>query len=186
MNLSKQNEGLPFIKMMMLLSSLSPLFILLAARGMNGLIDDFYLWLGTSVLVVVPYLIVQLRIYLATKRDDTFILNTEKANDNKDYLFTYFFTILLPLFSISISTTRELSAIILALIFVLFILWNMNLHFVNIFFAVSGYRVFTIESENSAILITYRRRIPADLTQIKAHRLSNSVFIEQKNHNYAD
>lgn len=185
MNEVKHSEGLPFIKFMMLMSSMSPLFILFAARGMNDLVKDFYIWLATSFLVLVPNLIVLLRVKIAIKNDDTFMINTTNVSNNKEYLFTYFFTVLLPLFSISISTVQEFTAISLAMIFVLFILWNMNLHFVNIFFALAGYRVYTVRSFNSAILITYRHDIPDTIENIKAHRLGNSVFIELKKYNYA-
>ena len=73
-----------------------------------------------------------------------------------------------------------------AICLVLFVLWNMNLHFVNILFAMQGYRVYTIESYESAILLTTRSTLPKNLNEIKVHRLSSSVFIELKKYNYAN
>jgi len=35
-----------------------------------------------------------------------------------------------------------------------------------------------------SILLTTRQHIPRNLSEIKAHRISNSVFIELKNYKY--
>jgi len=180
----KTNEGLPLVKLMMLLSSMAPLFILVGVRGMDKVICDKYLWIAVSSLVIIPYLILRLRIYRSVKSNDTFLIDVTEAKNNKEYLFTYLFTVLLPLYSVAITDNREFAAMIFAICFVIFVLWNMNLHFINIFFAVAGYRVYTIESFNSSVLLTKRTRIPTDIKELKVHRLSNTVFIELNNHNY--
>ena len=182
----KTTEGLPFVKLMMLISSMAPLFILVGVRGMDKVICDNYLWITISCLVIIPYLILRLRIYGAVKSDDTFVIDISEAKNNKEYLFTYLFTVLLPLYSIEITSPRGFSAMLVAIALVIFVLWNMNLHFINIFFAIRGYRVYTIDdsSFNSSILLTRRTRIPNNLKKIKVHRLSNTVFIELNNHSY--
>src|SRR5690606_23527408 len=100
------------------------------------------------------------------------------------YLFTYLFTVLLPLYSVSITTDREFAAVVVAILFIMFVLWNLNLHFINILFALQGYKVYTLEDLDGAILLSTRSHIPKKITEIKVHRLSNSVFIELKDHNY--
>jgi len=90
------------------------------------------------------------------------------------------------LYSVTIETKREFGAIMFAICFIIFILWNMNLHYVNVLFAFQGYRVYTIESYDSAVLLTTRTSIPKNIKEIKVHRLSNSVFIELKNYDYAN
>lgn len=169
----KTNEGLPLVKFMMLLSSMAPLFLLVGIRGMDGVISDKHLWISIALLLVIPFIIVKLRIHYSIKSNDVFVLNISETKNNKEYLFTYLFTVLLPLYSVTINENREFGAITFAICFVIFVLWNMNLHFVNILFAVQGYRVFTIESFDSAILLTTRSTIPKNIKEIKVHRLSN-------------
>lgn len=182
----KTNDGLALVKFMMLLSSMAPLFLLVGIRGMDSVIVDKHLWIAVACLVLIPYLVLQLRIRLSIKSNDTFVLDVTDVKNNKEYLFTYLFTVLLPLYSVTISNNREFGAMMFAICFVIFVLWNMNLHFVNILFAFMGYRVFTIESFDSAILLTTRTTIPKDLKELKVHRLSNTVFIELKNYRYAN
>lgn len=182
----KTSEGLPLVKFMMLLSSMAPLFLLVGIRGMDDVVDDKHLWIAVILLLIIPFFIVKLRIHFAVKSNDVFVLDVSETKNNKEYLFTYLFTVLLPLYSVTISDNREFGAIIFAICLVIFVLWNMNLHFVNILFAIQGYRVFTIESFDSAILLTTRSTIPKNINELKVHRLSNTVFIELKKHNYAN
>ena len=177
---------MPFVKFMMLLSSMAPLFLLVGIRGMDKLIDVKHLWLIISLLIIIPYSVLQIRIFLAKKSNDTFNLDIKDCKNNKEYLFTFLFTVLLPLYSVSIDSHREFVAVMFAVCFVIFVLWNMNLHFINIFFAFQGYRVYTLENGQSVILLTPRHSIPSDLKELRAHRLSNSVFIQLKKYNYAN
>ncbi len=182
----KSNEGLPLVKFTMLVSSMAPLFLLVGIRGMETVVDDNHLQIAVTLLLTLPFIIIKLRIYFARKSNDVFVLDVSDSKNNKEYLFTYLFTVLLPLYSVSINDNREFGAVLFAICLVLFVLWNMNLHFVNILFAIQGYRVYTIESYESAILLTTRSSIPKDLYEIKVHRLSSSVFIELKKYNYAN
>ncbi len=138
------------------------------------------------ISIIAPYLILRLRIYRSVKSNDTFLLNVTEVKSNKEYLFTYLFTVLLPLYSVAITNKRDFSAMIVAICFVIFVLWNMNLHFINILLALQGYKVYTIESHDCAVLLTRRVRFAADLKELKVHRLSNSVFIELNNYSYGN
>ncbi len=186
----KQKEGLPFVKLMMLLSSMAPLFLLVAIRGIqikDGselLITAKHTWIAVGCLIVIPYVVIKLRIQSSKKSNDVFTVDVKEASLNKEYLFTYLFTVLLPLYSVSISSLNEFYAVICAIAFVLFALWNMNLHFINIFFAFNNYRVFSLPNQNGAVLLSTRQNISNNLEKIKAHRLSNSVFNELKNYKY--
>ena len=182
----KHSEGLPLVKLMMLLSSMAPLFVLVGVRGMNNLIDDTHLWIAIGILVIVPYLILRWRIWSAKKSNDTYIVDVTDWRSNKEYLFTYLFTVLLPLYSVAITSNREFVAVVFAICFVIFVLWNLNLHFINVLFALQGYRVLTLENFNGAILLTTRSHIPKNISELKVHRISNSVFIELKNFVYDD
>jgi hypothetical protein len=189
MSISKKvrnDEGLPVVKLMMLLSSLAPLFILIGIRGMDKLINYNLLWIIIGLILIIPFTILLLRIQAAKKSDDKFNVNVQQSKLNKEYLFTYLFTVLLPLYSVTVTSEKELIAIFFAILFVIFVLWNLNLHFINIFFAAKGYKVYTLPNQDSAILLSIRNNIPEDIISITAHRLSNSVFIELKNYDYGN
>ena len=179
----KQKEGVPIIRLLMIISSLAPLFIMLAFRGANNIISDELLWIITGAILFVPTVFIYLRIKISIKNREIFELTTENTTQNKEYLFTYLFTILLPLYSLSITSCRELLAVLSAIVFVMLVLWNMNLHYINILFALFGYRIFTLKADDSKLLISTKHYIDDKIT--KAHRLSNSVYIEVKNHDYS-
>ena len=183
-NTLKNNEGLPVVKFMMLLSSLAPLFILVGIRGMDNIVNYSLLWIVIGLLLIIPFGVLLLRVYFAKKNDDKYTVNIRDNRLNKEYLFTYLFTVLLPLYSVTVTNEKEFFAILFAIFFVVFVLWNLNLHFINIFFALKGYKVYTLPQQESAILLTTRNFLDNELNTITAHRLSNNVFIELKGYNY--
>lgn len=178
----QQKEGVPFIRLMMIISSLTPLFIMLSFRGAGDVISDYTLWIITSSVLLLPTLFIYLRIKVSMKNKEIYELPTENNTLNKEYLFTYLFTILLPLYSLSITSLRELLAVFSAILFVMLVLWNMNLHYINILLAMFGYRVFTLKTDDSKLLISSKQYL--NNKSIKAHRISNSVYIEVKNYDY--
>ena len=181
----QQKEGLPVIKMMMLLSSMAPLFLLIGLRGIDQkVICDKILWIGISILVIIPLMFTAIRIMAAKKNRDILKVDITQTSNNKDYLFTYLFTVLLPLYSFTITSDRDAFALLFALVVVIFVLWNMNLHFINFFFAMQGYKVYTLDSVEGAILLSTRHILPKNQNLLSVHRLSNSVFIELKGYNY--
>ena len=75
---------------------------------------------------------------------------------------------LLPFYREEMAGYRDFAAMIFALIFIVFLFWRLNLHYMNVLFAFAGYQVFTIsppEDENrhtgkeNYVLITYRRAV---------------------------
>jgi len=84
------------------------------------------------------------RLKLAMKRGTLRTIDVERAEDHRDHLLVYLFAVLLPLFDANIGRARDSAATILAFVFVVFLFWHLNLHYMNVFFAIAGYRVFTI------------------------------------------
>ena len=73
--------------------------------------------------------------------------------------------------------------------FIVFLFWHLNLHYMNVFFALFNYRVFTISSPQDGnphtgrepfVLITRRRHLSPD-DRIVAYRLSDTVYLECNN-----
>jgi hypothetical protein len=171
----------------MVLSSISPLFILWAIRG-NTLIPDRY-FIGFCVLmVVVPNAFLWLRIQTARKQEDKRELTVGKADDHRDHILVYLFAMLLPLYSEELGSWRNLGSALAALGFIVFLFWHLNLHYMNLLFATRGYRVFTVyppadgnllSGKASHALITPRVSLsPGD--RLVAYRLSDTVYLEMQ------
>ncbi|MCX7769199.1 MAG: hypothetical protein N2110_09305 [Flavobacteriales bacterium] len=170
---------------MMVLSSISPLFILWAIRG-NNLISDKW-FIGFCVLMFIgPNVFLWLRIQTAKKQSDKREIVVGTAEDNRKHILVYLFAMLLPFYSQEIYSWRDFGATIAALGFIIFLFWHLNLHYMNLIFAVGGYRVFTIapphddnpfSSRIPQVLIT-RRLTLSPGEHIIAHRLSNTVYFE--------
>ncbi|MEZ4503636.1 MAG: hypothetical protein R3C39_13505 [Dehalococcoidia bacterium] len=174
-------------RLLLVLSSISPLFILWAVRGSDR-ISDAYFVPACVLAVLVPNAFLWLRIRTAVKLRETRELVIGRADDQRDHLLVYLFTMLLPLYTASVGTWRDISAALVALGFIVFLFWHLNLHYMNLAFAICGYRVFTIYApddgnsltDRSGIaLITRRESVAADL-RVTVYRLSNTVYLERQ------
>jgi hypothetical protein len=87
---------------------------------------------------------------------------------------------------VNLQDGREFAATVVALIFILFLFWHLNMHYMNLLFALCGYRVFTVtphagnrhSSVASFVLLT-KRVVLVEGEQLETYRLSDSVFIEK-------
>jgi hypothetical protein len=178
-------EGLKIARLLMVLSSVSPLFILWAIRG-TTLAPDAYFLTGCAVMVVLPNAFLWVRIAIAKKNEEKREIVVGTAEDHREHLLVYLFAMLLPFYADTLSTWRGVTAALAAVGFVVFLFWHLNLHYMNIVFAVLGYRVFTIYPGSDAnpisgrlsyVLIT-RRVSLATGDRITAYRISDTVYIE--------
>ena len=168
-------EGLPFIRIMFMLSCLAPLFILMMIRGINmDLCYDNTLKLICTCFIVVPLFFVLLRIIIAKQQNDKLQIEIKEVTQNKEYVFTYFFTVLLPLYGIALTNNRELYAYLTAIILIFLILFRLNLYYTNIFFILFKYNVYVIKP-NNYIILSKKELTPNSI--IVPYRLSNSVYI---------
>jgi hypothetical protein len=178
-------EGLRAARLLMVLSSISPLFILWAIRG-NSLIPDQCFIGFCALMVVVPNAFLWLRIRMAMKQSDKREITVGTADDHRDHILVYLFAMLLPFYSEDLGTWRDLSATVAALAFIVFLFWHLNLHYMNLVFAALGFRVFTVyppadgnplTGKTRQALITRRvSLVPGD--RIVAYRLSDTVYLE--------
>lgn len=178
-------EGLKAARVLMVLSSISPLFILWAIRG-NSLFPDSWFIGFCLLMVAVPNGFLWLRIQVAKHRRDTRVITVGAADDHRDHILVYLFAIMLPFYSVAINSWRDFGATLAALAFIVFLFWHLNLHYLNLLFAAFHYRVFTISppldgnplsGRDRQALITRRVSIsPGE--RISAYRLSDTVYIE--------
>lgn len=184
---ARRREGLAFTRLMMVLSSMAPLFILWALRG-SALVDDRVLLSVCAGLVLVPLFVLWLRIALARRAADRVPLRVEAADDHRDHILVYLIAMMLPFYSAELGSWRYLAATLCAVGLVVLLFWHLNLHYLNLFFVVFGYRVFTVRAgagEGSThrsppwVVITRRARLePGD--QLTVVRVSNTVYIEEE------
>jgi hypothetical protein len=170
----------------MVVGSLAPLFILWAIRGAPPIPDCY--WIGACLgLVVAPNLVLVWRWRIARRRNDHRTIVIAVARDQSGDLLVYLFAMLLPLYTANLTNERELFSVAAAFVFIVFLFWHMNLHYMNIVFAVLGYRVYTIEMEarpgspgRSVVLLSKRHSAPSTGTSIIGLRLSDTVFLEKE------
>jgi len=178
-------EGLRAARLLMVLSSISPLFILWAIRG-NSLVPDRWFIVFCALMVVVPNVFLWLRICVARQQADQRELTVGTADDHRDHILVYLFAMLLPFYSEDLGTWRDLGATIAALAFIVFLFWHLNLHYMNLIFAARGLRVFTVYPPADGNPLTGKARhavitrrvslAPGD--RIIAYRLSDTVYLE--------
>lgn len=185
----KITQRLGFTRLLMVLSSFSPLFILWGFRGTNTLSD--YIFIPVCIaLVVVPNIILALRIFLARKNNDSKSFKVLEIKDQSDHILVYLFAMLIPLYDANLGSDRDFYALCFALFLVIFLFWKLNLHYINILFSLFGYNIFTILIErsvntqttvcSSVILISKNDYLGAK-KDIIAYRISDTVFLEKEN-----
>ncbi len=179
-------EGLRIIRLLMVISSLSPLFILWMIRGVPN-VSDYYLVLICILFIAIPNFALYERWQIAKRNSDIKMLKIGKSDDARNHLLVYLFAILFPLYDVNLGSDRQFYASIAALLFIVFIFWHLNMHYINIIYAIAGYKVYTVfpGSQSGAgfvepyVLITTRSYL-SDGMDIKAYRLSDTVFFETK------
>jgi hypothetical protein len=182
---SGANQGLPIARLLMVAGSLAPLFFLWAIRGAPP-IPDVY-WIATCLtLAIVPNLVLVWRWRIAKRNNDHRIIVVSTARDQSEHLLLYLFAMLLPLYTANLANERELLSVVAAFVFIVFLFWHMNLHYMNIVFAIMGYRVYTIEmkssqgsSKRSVVLLSKRDAPPLTGASADGLRLSDTVFVEK-------
>lgn len=163
-----------FMRLMLVLACMAPLFILMAIRGVGTVPWEIY-FPGFLALALIPNAYLAIRIWVAVRNNDRKIIRVTSTTDNREQLITYVFAMLLPLFQAAVATEQDLYAAGAALLFVIFIFGHMELYYMNFFFALGGYRVLSIRPDPGSgdqsvahVLITKRSRIAgADITPIR-------------------
>lgn len=169
----------------MVLSSISPLFILWAIKG-NAVIPECLFLIFCALMVAVPNAVLAARVWIAIRRDDRRNLTVSGYDDHRAHVIAYLFSLLLPFYRQELESWRDLTSMIVALAFIVFLFWHLHLHYINLIFAIFNFRVFTIHppgDENpytgreSLVLITRRSHIPEG-EQLTALRLTNTLYLE--------
>ena len=182
---STHSEGLKAVRLCMVLGSISPLFIFWAIQGSRFISDDWLLPI-CALMVIVPNAVLLLRFRTAKKQADKRVLTVGTSDDHRHHILVYLFAMLLPFYSADLESWRSLSAALAALAFIVFLFWHLNLHYMNLAFALLGYRVFMIcppldgnQLTGKTLYTVITRRVnlsPGE--QLIAYRLSDTVYVE--------
>lgn len=190
MRAEKTREGLSTVRFVLVWSSLSPVFILWAIRGVDPVSD----WVWAPIcgfLFLLPTFIIWLFIIRAKSNQNTKTVTPKSAKDQREHLLTYLFAMLIPIFDANLDGYRDLTAIFTALGFVVFLFWHLRLHYMNLIFAIFGFRIFTVEAVSGTTradrdgqrLATYavlskRHHIPSDVP-LTGWRLGGNVLVDR-------
>lgn len=141
---AKAGDGLPFVRFILVWSSLSPVFILWAIRGTKA-VDACIFTVACLVLFLAPTLVLWAFWARAVANDTVRDIKVLKAEDPKDHVLTYLFAMLIPLFQSNLDDLRQLAVAVVAFGMIMFLFWHMKLHYMNFVFAVLQYNIFTVK-----------------------------------------
>lgn len=177
-------EGLRFWRLCMVLGGFAPLFSLIALRGI-GAVPDRWLWVACAALVVIPTVFLVLRLWSVCQSTSPQRLQVGRVDEAGPHILTYLFATLLPFYRQDIGELRDLVAVSLAVVFIVFLFWHLNLHYVNIFLAIAGFRIHTIRprdddpnpyTSRTPIIVVTRSRSLTPGGTIWAYRLSDTLY----------
>ena len=177
-------EGLGFLRFCMVLAGFAPLFVLMAIRGIE-IVPDIWLWTACASLLAVPTLLLLLRLLVVWRYEPPRHIVVGQVEESRSHILIYLFATYLPFYRQDLGNMRDLIAIVVAILFVIFLFWHLNLHYVNILLAVFGYRVYTIRPKDNeenpftsriALVVITRQRSLVPGRNIKGYRLSDSLY----------
>ncbi|MGO7545440.1 hypothetical protein AB9E34_06665 [Rhizobium leguminosarum] len=190
MNSEKVEEGLGLVRFILVWSSLSPVFLLWAVRGVDAIADC--VWIPVClVLFALPTVLLYIFLRISRYYHNVKTITVVTAKDQREHLLTYLFAMLIPLFDANLDEVRDVTSVFIAFIFITFLFWHVRLHYMNLIFAILGYRIYTVEvklsaaSEMPARLATYaiisRRHYLPEQSPLTGYRLGGNVLVDEKN-----
>lgn len=179
------NDGPLLKRLVLVLSSMSPLFILWFIRGVD-LGPDWMLWVVCAVFIIVPNGYLALLWHRAVNKGAHVSLEVGDIDDRRQDIVSYLFAMLLPFYSVSMSSWRDVLATFAAFFVVVVLFVRLNLHFMNFIFALLGYHCFQVRTPwpdrpgsgpTSYMVVTRNSRLrPGD--RLTVYPFSPTVMIE--------
>lgn len=184
-DVGRYREGLPVTRLLMVLSSFSPLFILWAIRG-SGVIPEPWFGLSCLFMAALPTVVLIVRERRSRKNSDKRELVAGASDDHRSHVLVYLFAMLLPFYPQDPETIRDMASMVIAFVFIVYIFFRFDLYYTNVLFAMRGYQVFSMSPPNDEnphsgkekLVIITRRRTLARGERLHAYRLSDNVYME--------
>ena len=160
------HKTLTFIRLILVVSALSPVFLLWAIRGVTVLKDCIWVPICLGLFFLFNGLVIVIW-YGALRARNEKTITVRKSSEQREYLITYLLAVTIPLYQNDIDTWRSLLAACLIFVFVVYVFWWVRLGYINLIFALCGYRVHTIE-------------VAASTKTGNAPRITHLVFISRR------
>ncbi len=173
-----------FIRSMLVLSGLSPVFLLWAVRGVQDVSGN--LWAGICLMLfVIPSAAMKIVIRSAKLQENIKVIVPSQTEVHQEQLLTYLLAMLLPLIEVSFNGLRNALAGLLSLTFTSFLFYKMELHYMNLFFLLIGYRIFELHVETDVdgcrslrFVVIPKRRFVEPGSRFAGYRLGGNVLME--------
>ncbi len=188
--MAKREEGLGLVRLILVWSSLSPVFILWAVRGVPSIPDSLWISICLALFFCPTFLLyLFLKYAQATRNEKT--VKVEKSKDQREHLLTYLFAMLIPLFQGGLGTQRDIASLVVAFLLIIFLFWHMGLHYMNLLFAMFGYRIFSVEiavgttlgdratHKVASCVVISRRHSLTEGEMITGYRLGGDVLVDK-------
>lgn len=181
-----RREGFSCLRLMMVLSSMAPLFILWAIRGTSFFPAIPFITV-CLLMAAFPAAVLWIRLWVAKREGDSRSLTVGSHQDSRDHILVYLLAMLLPFYRPDFETWRDVGAILAVLGLIVSVFWTMNLHYINIIFTLFGFRIFTIfpvEDDNpysgrgTWILISKRGNLTVG-QELTVLRVTNTLYLEE-------
>jgi len=131
------------LRFLMVLGGMAPLFILWGIRG-TDLMPCWAFWAICGSVVVIPNAVLWLRVTKARGQKFGALLEIGSFEDRREGILIYLVSILLPFYSSSLEEWSELIASVVAVVFILGVFIYLDLHYVNVFFALGGFKIYFV------------------------------------------
>ena len=180
-------DGLSLVRLALVVSALSPVFLLWAIRGVSAVKDCIWIPCCLGLFLISNGLVGAIWARaLRSKNQKT--LTVCKSSEQRDYLITYLLAVTIPIYQNDISSVRGIFAAGLIFLFVVYVFWWVKLGYINIIFALLGFRVHTLDSTapgdgggppriTTYVFISRREHIPPG-SVVTGLRLGGDVLLE--------
>jgi hypothetical protein len=173
------SEGLGALRFVLVLSGFAPLFVLWAIEGCQA-VGDASWRTGCLLAAALPYAVLLARMIIARCQKDSIRISVVRSENLNQNILLYLVACLLPLYAAPIASFRQLIAVLLTLLFITYLFWRLDLHYINIIFLIAGYNFFLVVLDSAgrtAVLLSKRKTLQA-AESVDGLRLSDSVVLE--------
>jgi hypothetical protein len=112
-------------------------------------------------------------------------LTVRRLTDRREHLLSYLFPLVMSSWQFDFKSGRELAACLFVMLFTGIAFWHLQLTYVNLWFAIAGFRSVQVERGNTSshplrpvILLTRSTRL-AENEIVEAYRLTNSLYLHK-------
>lgn len=182
---TRYGEGPLLLRLLLVLSSMSPLFVLWAIRG-TTLMPEWAFWITCGLLFAAPNAFLLVLILRVANKKIQRTIQVGDSDDRRQDLISYLFAMLLPFYTVDLSTWRNLAATIMAFLIVVVLFTSLNLQYMNFLMAVTGYHCLqvhtpnpdrTLSSEPSFMVITKSPRLRPG-SELTGYLISATLLVE--------